>query len=243
MCGRFGQKSLEAIEEEYHFDDSSVKDFESNYNTDIGNNALIVSNDNPNKLVYGMFGYTPIWESKLKYIFNARCEGDFNADNTPSYHGQMGVFEKPYFRKVITEKRCVVPVDYFVEGPQKEKLQKPFIIKRKDDKPYLLGGVWENWVDKSTGEVIRTFAILTTPQTPLLAKVGHHRSPLVIPDNKLQWWLNTSTSKEDLQSIMKPFDDRDFLAYPVSSALRSKNIHGSNNSSALIEPIGESISV
>jgi hypothetical protein len=32
----------------------------------------------------------------------------------------------------------------------------------KDGSPFGLGGLWENWKDPTSGEWIRTFAIITT---------------------------------------------------------------------------------
>jgi putative SOS response-associated peptidase YedK len=39
----------------------------------------------------------------------------------------------------------------------------------KDGQPFGIGGVWENWKDPTSGEWIRTFAVITTDANALVA--------------------------------------------------------------------------
>jgi putative SOS response-associated peptidase YedK len=43
-----------------------------------------------------------------------------------------------------------------------QKAKQPYAIAMKDGRPFGLGGIWENWKDPTSGEWIRTFAIITT---------------------------------------------------------------------------------
>jgi SOS response associated peptidase (SRAP) len=45
----------------------------------------------------------------------------------------------------------------------------------KDSRPFGIGGLWENWKDLSSGEWIRTFAIITTDANELVAEI-HDRA-------------------------------------------------------------------
>ena len=40
----------------------------------------------------------------------------------------------------------------------------------KDGSPFGIGGLWENWKDPTSGEWIRTFAIITTGANELVAE-------------------------------------------------------------------------
>lgn len=238
MCGRFGQISNDRqYSRKFGLTAPLELEFEPNVNTDIGSYALIATADK--ELRPSMFGYSPPWGDKLMYLFNARSEGDYNLANEPGYNGPMGIFEKPAFRQAIKTQRAVVPVDYFVEGPEKEKLKKPYIVKREDEEPFLLAGLWGEWHNRLTGESIHTFSIITTAHNALLGKVGHHRCPLVLPASQMDTWLHPATSREQLSQLMVPFADAEFLAYPVDPQMGKRNTSKSpNNSPVLLEPIG-----
>lgn len=242
MCGRFGQIDKDALAEAYHLDASRVDAFTPNYNTDVGSYGLIVRNDAPDRLSWSVFGLTPFWADKPKYVFNARSEGDGNRTNDPAYEGEKGIFKKPFFRH-LKRKRCIVPVQYFVEGPEKERLKKPYVIERLDGRPFALGGLWDEWVDEGTGEVLPNFTVITTPRNELLGMVGHHRAPLVLPDERVKEWSDPDLERSRIESLMVPFDPQGFQAKPVDPQLRRKNERGQNNSPMLIEAIGEPLSV
>ena len=238
MCGRFAQiRHSEKYAKRFGLLASDNLDHEPNYNTDIGNPALIVGSD---KVIRkAIFGYTPEWSEKPMYLFNARCEGDHNPGNDIHFQGPMGIFDKPSFRQVIKNQRVVVPIDYFIEGPEKEKLKKPFLIHRKDGDSFLLAGIQGNWTDKTTGISKSTFSILTTASNDLLGKVGHHRCPLVLPDSLSKIWLDPHSSKEALSQLMIPFEDTDFEAYPVDPQIGKRNtVANPNNDPELMKPLG-----
>ncbi len=79
----------------------------------------------------------------------------------------------------------------------------PFYITRKDGQPLYLVGLWNNWVDKMTGEVINTCSIVTTHANPLMAKIhnkpkfsGDQRMPVIFPDTMADEWLKPLTTRE-----------------------------------------------
>jgi hypothetical protein len=45
----------------------------------------------------------------------------------------------------------------------------------KDGSPFGLAGIWENWKEPTSGEWIRTFAIITTDANELVADMVHGR--------------------------------------------------------------------
>jgi putative SOS response-associated peptidase YedK len=244
MCGRFAQiQHCNKYAKRFGLntsDDPDINNFPPNYNTDIGNAALIACSDQT--LIKSTFGFSPGWSEKKMYLFNARSEGDFNATNEKEYSGSMGIFDKPAFRQAIRNQRAVVPVDYFLEGPEKEKLKKPFLIQRKDKAPFLIAGIWNVWEDKRTQVQNHTFGIITTAQNELLSKVGHHRSPLVLADELAKIWLHQSSNRETLSQLMIPFDDMDFEAFPVNPNAGKRNtISSPNNDPELLLQIGPAL--
>jgi len=204
----------------------------ANYNTWLGMEAYVLLGYPKADYERMTFGLTPPWAIKKMLLFNARAEGKLNSDNDPAYQGQAGIFNMPAFRHSIQYRRCVVPVNAFVEGTEKGKLSEPFLIKAKNRNLFFLGGIWEEWTDKETGEITRGFAIITTAASPLLQTLPHHRSPLILKDNDIHKWLDPSTIPSEISMLMKPFNSSGYTAYPISSSIKSRA-----NQAELLQPV------
>ncbi len=238
MCGRYSLISkLKVIEKKFNVDISEVeKDFQLNVNVSPGEKALVITNKNPEKAQLFTFGFTPQWAKKRMYIINARSEGDQNKENDPHYTGAKGIIQKPMFRKAIRSQRCLVIADAFIEGPEKEKLNKPYLVYSKNKKrPFAMAGIWDQWGDKTTGEEFHGFAILTTTPNGLIQKIGHHRSPVLLSPEDENQWLNTDAPLHAVTNLLHPFDASDFNAYPISNKIKSSR----NKEIDLLKPIGE----
>jgi putative SOS response-associated peptidase YedK len=72
----------------------------------------------------------------------------------------------PSFREAYRKRRCILPVDGFFEWKaiKGQKAKQPYAIAVKGGSPFGIGGLWENWRDPTSGEWVRTFAIITTGQ-------------------------------------------------------------------------------
>lgn len=240
MCGRYTIISkLQTIEKRFQVDVSDLSQiFEQNVNVSPGEKAIVITNQDPKKAQLFTFGLTPSWAQKRMYVFNARSEGDQNQDNDPNYRGAKGIIMKPMFRKPIRTQRCLVIADAFIEGPEKEKLSKPFLVYSKNKKhPFAMAGIWDEWVDISTGEVTRSFAIITTTANALLEKIGHHRSPVILEPEVEHLWLSDETPLQDITGLLHPFNPSDYNAYPISPEIKSSR----NKDIDLLKPIGQRI--
>ena len=240
MCGRYViVTKLQIIEKEFHVDISEVQErFVPSVNVCPGEDALVITNRDPKKAQLFNFGFTPKWAKKKMYVINARSEGDHNKENDPKYVGAKGILQKPMFRQAIRSQRCIVLADGFIEGPQKERLNKPYLIYNKEKRrPLALAGIWDEWVDKSSGEVLFSFAILTTTPNALIRKIGHHRSPVVLSEEDEKKWLSNDIPLHEITDLLRPFDPEDYNAYPISKDIKSPR----NKDSELLKPVGEPI--
>ncbi len=222
MCGRYNvTKKLETIEKELSIEILQRELFESLTNIAPGNKAPVLTYDSPKQTQAFQFGLTPFWAKKKMYVFNARAEGDDNPENEMNYHGNKGILKKPMFRKPIRSQRCLIIADSFIEGPTKEKLNEPFLIFRNDFSAFTLGGIWDEWVDVNTGEILHSFAIITTAATSITHAVGHHRAPLIISPENRNEWLNPETELSFITSLLTPFDGKNYNAYPISKSIKN----------------------
>ena len=238
MCGRYVVVSkLKIIEKRFNLLPTPEDLFGPMVNISIGDVAPVITNEIPDKLQMLQFGLTPFWAKKKMYLFNARSEGDHNKENDPNYKGAMGIISKPAFRSLIRKKRCLVIADAFIEGSKKEKLNKPFIIYKKNkERPFALAGIWDNWTNKETGEVTSSYSIITTVANELLQKIGHHRSPVILSEDQEKIWLSDSPLDE-VTRMLGPYPSEELNAYPISAQIKNPR----NKDINLLLPIGERV--
>lgn len=52
----------------------------------------------------------------------------------------------------------------------------------------VAAGIYDEWINKETGEIIPSFAIVTSDPPPFISEVGHDRCPVFLPkDMQLEW--------------------------------------------------------
>jgi putative SOS response-associated peptidase YedK len=237
MCGRYVLvQKIQVIEKRFNVTAASGFDYKPGYNISPGQYAPVITNEAPRNLSLLRFGMTPFWAKKPMYLINARAEGDHNQDNDPNYHGNMGIIKKPSFRKPVRSQRCLVIADAFIEGTTREKLSKPYLVYLKNgDRPFAFAGLWDSWADRETGEVVDSFAIITTVANELLQMIPHHRSPVVLPRKYEKAWLSNDIPLSDVTRILKPYPAELMNAYPIDPAIKNPRAAGPQ----LLKPTGQ----
>jgi putative SOS response-associated peptidase YedK len=239
MCGRASIITPQ-VELEKRFNAVFIKGelLNENVNISAGDAIPVITCEQPHHIQNFTLGYTPYWAHKPTYMINARSEGSYNKDNDSTYDGVQGIFQKPMFKHAIRSQRCLVLVDGFIEGSKQEKLNRPyFIYASKNKGAFALAGIYDTWKHPLTGEVYRTVAIVTTSSNRLLDRIGHHRSPVVLSKEQEEEWLNPDLSVSKLAQIMKPFESKNFNAYPISQKIKRPEATGLD----LLKPIGEKL--
>jgi len=239
MCGRYILvQKLEQIEKRFNVTAPDGVDWNPAYNISPGQLAPVITNDNPKEIQLFRFGMTPFWAKKAMYMINARAEGDHNKDDDPKFKGAKGIISKPSFRKPIRSQRCLVIADAFIEGTVKEKLSKPFVVYLKNNvRPFAFAGIWDEWANPETGEIIHSFAIITTTSNELLQKLPHHRSPVILQQRQESKWLNSALPLADVTKLLKPYPTDLMNAYPIDPAIKNPRAEGKE----LLKPIGERV--
>ncbi|HON18788.1 MAG TPA: SOS response-associated peptidase [Salinivirgaceae bacterium] len=234
MCGRYVLASkLEIIERRFGVSSSPDFKWTANYNIAPGTYAPVISSDQPNTLQLFRFGLTPFWAEKPTMIINARAEGDRNQNNAPEYRGARDIINKPAFRKPIRSQRCLIPADAFIEGTTQHGLDEPFLVFLKFKmRPFAFAGIWDQWLNQKTGELIRSFAIITTPANKVLQAIPHHRTPLILQPIQEKLWLNPNTPLSKITEMLEPPPAEIMNAYRISQDIKSPK----NNSLELLQP-------
>ena len=175
------------------------------------------------------WGLIPFWAKDLKGANDIRSK-------TLNAVGET-VFEKPSFRKSIVSKRCLLGINGFYEWRDFNGKKYPYHIQLKGGELFSLGCIYENWVDKSTGEIRDTFSILTTPANPLLSKIHNlkKRMPLIISRNHESEWVDPKLNAEKIKDLIKPFPDKEMEAYTISTDANSARKN--RNSPEILSPV------
>ena len=226
MCGRYVvSTNVARVRKQFQHPliDTEIE-LEPNFFVMPGQTVPVISSENP-KLITGMrFGYTPNWANKKAFVINARSEGDSNKENDPRYSGSKGIIRKPFFRSTIRSKRCLVLADAFIEGTKEKKLKEPFLVyPRNKQRPFAMAGIWDEWTNQETGEIIKGFAIITTRPNELMVKIGHHRSPVILSKRLHNKWLNPNTPLNDITAMLEPFHAKDWNAFKLDPILMKSN--------------------
>ncbi len=239
MCGRYVlTQKIEVIEKRFNVTLKDDVDYKPSYNIAPGQDALVITGPDTPELKKLRFGMTPFWAKKKMMLVNARAEGDRNKENDPTYRGAKDIINKPAFRKPIRSQRCLVIADCFIEGTEKERFDKPFVVfLRNKIRPFAFAGIWDTWYDTQTGKNILSFAIITTVANQLIQKIPHRRMPVILPHYNEAKWLNTKTPLSDITAMLNPFQSELMNAYPIDKKIKNPR----NNYPQLIEPTGEKI--
>ena len=121
----------------------------------------------------------------------------------------------PMFRAAYAKRRCLVPVDNFFEwakvkgrGPKQ-----PYAVAMKSGEPFALAAIWESWRHPETGEIVRTFCVITTPANAMIATI-HDRMPVIVPPGAYDRWL--SPIEPDPRDLLVPHPSDPMTMWPVS---------------------------
>ncbi len=181
---------------------------------------LVFTNEAPFKPQEFVWGLIPGWTKTL-------ADGMKFWNNTLNARGET-IFEKPSFRSSAKSKRCLIYVDAFYEFHHYSGKKYPFRIAMKDKEPITFAGLWEEWVDKQSGEIWNTCTIVTTVGNPLMTKIHNNpkaegpRMPVILSKDVQDEWLidcKTDQDKKHLESLIKPFPEDLLEAHTVRPLL------------------------
>lgn len=113
--------------------------------------------------------------------------------------------EKISFRDPFRKRRCLLLTTGWIEGkviggtPKKPVKQK-HILRRADQQPFALAGLWDRW--EGGGKVIESCTMLMTDAVPKFASI-HERMPIILPPSNYDAWLDPElTGKEAILSLL-----------------------------------------
>jgi putative SOS response-associated peptidase YedK len=225
MCGRMAQQRPSSELAEIFEAEDRIEAPGGRFNlAPTDDAAVVVQREAQRAITAYRWGLIPHWSDSPKTgnrMFNARAEG---------------IDRQPAFRYAFSKRRCLVPVDAYYEWQRAGSVRQPYAIVRPDGRPIALAGLWAGWKDEDTGEVIRSFAVITTAANEMMAAI-HNRMPVMLPEDAWERWLDPARTAgaglAELHGLLVPSDEDWLERYPVSQ--RVNNVR--NDGPDLVEPI------
>lgn len=191
---------------------------------------LIYTGDNSEMPIMASWGLIPFW------VKNKQQQLDI-WNKTINARGES-IFEKPSFRTSAKSKRCLIYIDGFFEHHHYKGKTYPFYIQSIDGEPLILGGLWDEWTNKESGEIVNSFTIVTTKANSLLSQIHNNpklkeaRMPLILDEKKAEEWLKGTA--QEAKQLITPAPEGILKAHTVGK-LRGENAAG--NSPEAIEEV------
>ncbi len=181
--------------------------------------AVVVQREDARAIVPYRWGLIPHWSDSPNTgnrMFNARAE---TLDRNSA------------FRYAFAKRRCLVPADAYYEWKRAGKVRQPYAIVRPDGRPIALAGLWAGWKDEDTGEVIRSFTVITTAANEMMAPI-HDRMPVMLPEKAWDRWLDPGRLEgealAELKGLLAPSEEEWLQLYPVSRRVNDVRNDGSD---------------
>lgn len=141
----------------------------------------VITNIQTDEIQLFHWGLIPSWakdDTIKKNTLNARFET---------------IHEKPSFRNAVNN-RCLVLADAFYEWKwldEKGKQKQKYELTLPNNELFAFAGLWSECLDKSTGEMIYTYTILTTAANELMSKIHNtkKRMPIILAADSEHSWL------------------------------------------------------
>jgi len=174
------------------------------------------------------WGLIPSWTKGIDQAnivryktFNARSES---------------IESKPSFSSSFRSKRCIIPVAGFFEWQHVEDKKIPWYIYHSEYEIFSLAGLYDNWLESSTGEVFSTFSIVTTDANDLMAGIHNSgkRMPVILNKSTENKWLDLSVSGEDALNLLVPCPSGLLKAHTIGPLINSRT--SERNTPELIQP-------
>lgn len=221
MCGRF-ILTVEAPELDQEFGIKDLPDdFKARYNVAPTQSVSVVVDPENRNIESFRWGLVPSWAKDTSIsskLINARAET---------------INEKPSYRKAFQDRRCLILANGFYEWQRMSGSRGtavPYIFRRKGNKPFAFAGLWEMW-RQPDGDWLRSCTIITCAANDLVRPV-HERMPVMLNGRTAWNWL-TMRSRNDLESMLQPYNAEDMIAYAVSPRVNRPEI----DTPDLIQPV------
>lgn len=223
MCGRYNLDFSDPREFTDRFkitNTLSKNELRTSYNIAPGQKQPVIIAQSPNVLEIMLWGLIPFWEKsdRPKGLINLR-------DDT--------LLSKKWAHKYLQFQRCLIPTSGFFEWSYTPESKIPYHFKVKKQKYFSFAGLYTDWRHPTSGQEIKTYAIITTSPNELMEKV-HNRMPVILKEKDEDAWLNPDLVEiENIKEFLHPYP-----AQNMEKIIVSKRVNNPfNNDPDVLKPL------
>jgi len=186
--------SIDAIEQQFNAEFHIDFLFEPKKHISAFTNPKIpvITSDEPDVIHPFYWGLIPPWvkdgekaDSIRRMTYNAKSEN---------------VHEKPSFQNAIKNKKCLIIADGFYEWQSTPSGKICHYIQSTDEYIFAFAGIWSEWVNPSTGELVYSTSMLTQPANTMMAEIHNikKRQPVILNQENQGKWLGPRLSYDHI---------------------------------------------
>ena len=170
--------------------------------------------------------FIPPWIKNMEELKAARKQGIPWLNATAEK-----LLESKMFRDAALKRRCLVIASWFFEwrhfkpDTEKKEIAYPYLVSLPDHEYFYMAGIWQPWTDKSTGETMDTFAIVTTSANELMTQVHNKkkRMPTILPEDLAYEWVMGNLTEERIKQIASyQVPSKEMAAYTIKKDFKSQ---------------------
>ena len=143
------------------------------------------------------------------------------------------VASAPTFRDSWSTQRCLVVVDGIIEWIGEKGRKTPHLIRRKDQAPFAMAGLWSRWRGKSGDDEVWSCTIVVKDADDWYRRF-HDRMSMLVPPEAYDRWLDPERKNGQLDLLSNnPFPKDEVLEFfPISRRVNNPK----DDSAECLEP-------
>jgi putative SOS response-associated peptidase YedK len=138
----------------------------------------------------------------------------------------------------VSTKRCIIPVKGFYEWQHIGKDKIPWYVYHSENEALSIAGIYDDWTETATGEILSTFSIITTEANDLMANIHNSgkRMPVILDNTAEKQWIDLSLPLNEAMNLLVPCPSGLLKAHTISPLINSRSAN--RNTEDVIKPYG-----
>jgi putative SOS response-associated peptidase YedK len=171
---------------------------------------ILIQNKNGEiEVINAEFSLIPSWWNPEKAAKKTKTNRPLFATHNARFET---IDQKPTFKESFHRRHCIVPINSFFESSLFGTRFAGNRLKISSGGTLLAAGCYSDWINKTTGEVITSFTIITADPNFEIFSSGHDRMPIFLSkDSAMQWLGNEGEDLASLKSFLANANEKERL--------------------------------
>jgi putative SOS response-associated peptidase YedK len=129
----------------------------------------------------------------------------------------------PTFRRAWQRQRCLVIVDGIIEWTGAKGSRVPYRIRRPDNAPFALAGLWDRWCSADNGEELWSCTVIVGAADDWFGRFHHRMARLLTPERYADWLDPDLTDADAVQRLLEtnPYPMAELVADRISPRINN----------------------